>query len=159
MNSAIASACFAVGSMRSGANQSATGRTTHRIRPMKMRRGKRTGREMSAPTASAARSSASVGASGARPGNFARVSSNIEIIFGIWQSLGEFRSGTQLSPRSGRLNDGSFCTLQIFNRPFHGLDSETVRHPAINRWAILDRPLRGLAVLEPRHGAFVNNRV
>src|SRR5438093_4371568 len=76
----MASACFAVGSMRSGANQSATGRTTHGIRPMKMRRGKRTGREMSAPTASAARSSASVGASGARPGNFARVSSNIEII-------------------------------------------------------------------------------
>src|SRR5207237_5119110 len=31
--------------------------------------------------------------------------------------------------------------------------------PAINRWAILDRPLRGLAVFGPCHGAFVSNLV
>ena len=31
-----------------------------------------------------------------------------------------------------------------FSRPFHGLDCFVILTPAINRWAIFDRPLRGL---------------
>ena len=39
-----------------------------------------------------------------------------------------------------------------FSRPFHGLDSQTTASPsAINRWAIFDSPLRGLAVPESCH--------
>src|SRR5262245_44750118 len=37
MNDVIASACLTVGSSLSGANQTATGTTTHRMRPMKVR--------------------------------------------------------------------------------------------------------------------------